>query len=142
MKSYNIYTHNKSIELATLSQRLCAHIIDTIITHFIFYLFYFPMFFLSKVTGAPKLLAGISFILAIFYRLFSDALNDGQSLGKLVMGISVVDAVSKRPCTIMKSFIRNVSLSFLVTFDLIFILSIKRQRLGDRIANTIVIKKN
>lgn len=105
-------------------------------------MFYFPISYLSSIAGFPKSLVGISFIFAIFYRFFSDGLNKGQSLGKQVMGISVVDAVSKRPCTIMKSFIRNLSLSVLRLIDLIFIFSKKRQRLGDRIANTIVIQKN
>ncbi|MGF1674428.1 MAG: RDD family protein [Rivularia sp. (in: cyanobacteria)] len=142
MKNYNLDTQKKPIELATFSQRLCAHIIDVIIIYLIFYLIYFSILFLSKETGSPKSLANISFIFAIFYRFFSDSLNDGQSLGKRIMGISVVDTLSKRPCTIMKSFIRNVSLSLLGVIDLIFIFSIRRQRLGDIIANTIVIKKN
>ncbi|BAZ16910.1 hypothetical protein NIES4071_87880 [Calothrix sp. NIES-4071] len=142
MKSYNLYTQKQYVKLATLNQRLSAHILDFIIIYLIFYLFYFSTSYLSKVTGFPKSLVGISFILAIFYRFFSDALNEGQSLGKQAMGISVVDAVSKRPCTIMQSFIRNLFLSSLGLIDLIFIFSKKRQRLGDRIANTIVIKKN
>jgi uncharacterized RDD family membrane protein YckC len=72
----------------------------------------------------------------------SDALEGGQSLGKKVFQISVIDMTLRRPCTPMKSLIRNLPLAFLGIIDWVFIFSEKRQRLGDMLANTIVVKKN
>jgi uncharacterized RDD family membrane protein YckC len=89
----------------------------------------------SKGLGAVAwTLAAIS-----IYVLFSDALPNGQSLGKRVLGIAVVDAVSKRPCTAVKSFVRNITLVFLGIIDWVFIFGDKRQRLGDMLASTIVV---
>jgi uncharacterized RDD family membrane protein YckC len=78
---------------------------------------------------------------ALFYILCADGLEGGQSYGKRIMGICVVDAKSGRPCTFIKSFLRNISLAFLGLIDWAFIFSEKRQRLGDMLAGTIVVTK-
>lgn len=134
---YNLYLadplNNKYFELASLNERLGARIVDWFI--------YAGTLTLSSLY-LPKSVVTVGVILGVFYLLFSDAFNNGQSLGKTLMKISVVDAKSKKPCTLMRSFFRNITLQFLGIFDLIPIFSDKRQRLGDLLANTIVIKKN
>lgn len=70
----------------------------------------------------------------------ADGLMHGQSFGKRIMEIYVIDAKSGRPCTFIQSLIRNSSL-LLGLIDCMFVFSEKQQRLGDKIAKTIVIKK-
>ena len=77
--------------------------------------------------------------IGLFYVLFADGFKNGQSYAKRLMELAVVDAVTGKPCTFFKSFVRNVFLSLLGPFDWMFIFSESRQRLGDRVANTIVI---
>lgn len=81
------------------------------------------------------------FILAVplGYFVFADALPNGQSLGKLPLGICVVSRSTGKPCSILQSFARNVLSPFLGVIDAILILGKRRQRLGDKIANTVVI---
>jgi uncharacterized RDD family membrane protein YckC len=124
---------NHGAELASLNDRFFAQVIDSFI--------YIGILILS-VSILPESMVSVGIILGIFYLLFSDALHGGQSLGKKVFQISVVDMTSRKPCTPMKSLIRNLPLTFLGIIDWMFIFSEKRQRLGDKLANTIVIKKN
>ncbi|NMG09748.1 RDD family protein [Brasilonema sp. UFV-L1] len=119
-------------ELASLVKRFFAQLIDSFICIAICIL---------SIIILPESVVRIGIYLALFYLLFSDAIKGGQSFGKQVMQISVVDATSKRPCTLIKSLIRNLPLAFLGIIDWVFIFSRTRQRLGDRLANTIVIEK-
>ncbi len=77
----------------------------------------------------------------ILYFLFSDALPNGQSIGKKILKISVVDYNSRIPSGLFQSFVRNVVLLLLGFIDIFFIYSSKRRRLGDLAAGTIVIFK-
>ena len=75
------------------------------------------------------------------YFVFSDALPNGQSLGKLPLGICVVSRSTGKPCSIVQSFARNVFSPVLGFIDAALILGKKRQRLGDKLANTVVIHR-
>jgi uncharacterized RDD family membrane protein YckC len=77
----------------------------------------------------------------IFYRLCADGLEGGQSYGKRLMKICVIDATSGKPCTFLKSLLRQIPSLLLGIIDIAFIFSQSRQRLGDTIANTIVVNK-
>jgi uncharacterized RDD family membrane protein YckC len=93
---------------------------------------------------SSETLAGMLWLPALLfclaYIIFSDALPEGQSLGKRVMGIAVVDRRTGRPCTAWQSFLRNVLLAILGFFDWIFIFGERHQRLGDMAAGTIVVE--
>jgi uncharacterized RDD family membrane protein YckC len=128
----NSERHHRA-ELASLNDRFFAQLIDSFI--------YIGILILPVII-LPESLAWVGFILGVFYLLFSDALHGGQSLGKKVFQISVVHMTSRKPCTPMQSLIRNLPLAFLGIIDWMFIFSEKRQRLGDKLANTIVVKKN
>jgi uncharacterized RDD family membrane protein YckC len=128
----NSERHHRT-ELASFGQRFFAQLIDS---------FVFLGIIILSVSILPESIVNVGIILGFFYLLFSDALVGGQSLGKKVFQISVVDMTSMRPCTPMKSLIRNLSLAFLGIIDWVLIFSEKRQRLGDKLANTIVIKKS
>ena len=80
----------------------------------------------------------IAALLLFGYMLVRDA-GIGFSLGKRLMGIRVVDRDSKHTCTLGQSMWRNVSL--ILTIDWLFIFGRRRARLGDMMANTIVVKR-
>jgi uncharacterized RDD family membrane protein YckC len=67
-------------------------------------------------------------------------MGTGQSLGKKWMKLAVVDERTGVPCTYGRSVVRNV-LRVLGLVDVLFIFGNRRQRLGDKAAGTIVIKR-
>ena len=119
---------------AELSDRLAAKFIDWMILISLVKLL--PKF---SETGSEIVLLLVLLFL-IFYIFCKDGLKNGQSYGKRIIGICVIDANSGKLCTFIKSFVRNVP-TLLGIFDWIFIFSTKRQRLGDPLANTIVIRE-
>ncbi|MGV3517710.1 hypothetical protein [Luteitalea sp.] len=50
-----------------------------------------------------------------------------------------MDATSEAPCSSWQSFVRNLSLLILGVIDWAFIFGKRRQRLGDKLAHTVVI---
>lgn len=79
-------------------------------------------------------------LFAIAYYLFADALVNGQSWGKRMLGMAVVDATTGRPCRLWQSFVRNALLAVLGPIDWLFIFGGRHQRLGDMAANTVVVR--
>ena len=77
--------------------------------------------------------------IALLYLLFQDALN-GRSLGKRLMKTRVIDSKSGLPCNLWQSFLRNLSLPIFSVIDCIFILGEKKQRLGDKLSKTLVVR--
>jgi uncharacterized RDD family membrane protein YckC len=106
-----------------------------------------------------------------FYLAFQDGINNGQSFGKRIMSMRVVNAETGEPCSYGKSIIRNLFITlmlvtvfvFVVLFalfvhsgfvilllviplvnmiDSLMILRDHRQRLGDRLAKTFVVTGN
>ena len=75
----------------------------------------------------------------IGYLLFSDGLGEGQSFGKKLVKIAVVDQSTGAPCTYGGSLLRNL-VRMLGVFDWAFVFGERRQRLGDKAANTIVVR--
>lgn len=76
---------------------------------------------------------------SVFYYLFADAFDNGQSYAKRWLGMQVIDAKSGAPCTVGQSFIRNLLLAVLGPIDWLFIFGEQHQRLGDKAAGTIVV---
>jgi uncharacterized RDD family membrane protein YckC len=123
-------------QMASLADRLLGQLIDACIA------------FGAAILGmAPLLLSfdlsffsvGLGYLAGLFYLLFADGFQ-GQSIGKRVMGTAVVDAATGRPCTYAKSCLRNLLLLVLGFIDWIFIFGSRRQRLGDKAADTLVVK--
>jgi len=83
-------------------------------------------------------------LLGFAYNLVKDALPflDGQSLGKKVMKLRVLDIDTMKPITNLydKSAVRYLALFLLIDFVLIFT-SPNYRRLGDQWARTIVVKE-
>ena len=78
------------------------------------------------------------------YGCFKDGIRDGQSLGKGVMNLRVIDYNHGIPATIGQSFIRNCLCSWLDICSCYFFAwaSEDGRRIGDHIAGTIVIRDN
>ncbi len=124
--------------LASLGDRFLAQVLDTMIavTPVIF------AFLVGLVWRPAGIVMAIPAILfALFYLLFADGFRGGQSFGKKMLGMAVINAATGRACTLAESFIRNLLLALLGWIDWIFILGKRRQRLGDRAARTLVIKR-
>jgi uncharacterized RDD family membrane protein YckC len=131
--------------LASLGDRFIAHFIDYIIfvLGLVLALTIIVMAANSYTLGGQIIgvIGRLSIFPVIFYRLCADGLEGGQSYGKRLMKICVIDATSGKPCTFLKSLLRQIPSLLLGIIDIAFIFSQSRQRLGDTIANTIVVNK-
>jgi len=83
----------------------------------------------------------------MLYILFRDGIFSGQSIGKKVMGIQVVNA-DGRVIHFVDSSFRNVLFLFYVVFPVAILVETialirnpEHQRFGDRIAGTRVVRK-
>ena len=135
---------SEAVEYATLPRRLLAAIIDNV-TWFIFFGFFFGDLIAILADESPEA-AGI--VLLVFFSLWFNyfAICEwrwGQTIGKNAVGIEV-RAIDRSPrLTFGQASIRN--LLRLVDFFLIgwvmIAASPRKQRLGDRAAKTVVLRK-
>ena len=112
-------------------KRFAAIFIDGLIA-------YVPMILFASI-GLYKIMS-LGYLAALAYYLLRDALLDGRSIGKKVLGLKVVKSAdgSSIAGDFGKSAVRNVSL-FIPFIDAIFVLTDK-DRLGDGWAQTMVIE--
>ncbi|RMG60646.1 MAG: RDD family protein [Deltaproteobacteria bacterium] len=115
---------------ADLTTRFLAFAIDMIIYAAIFY-------------G----LGGLGHFLAMIYIIFRDGLFGGQSIGKKIMGIKVTH-VDGRKISFVDSSFRNILFIFYILIPFTIVLEgiflirhPEKMRIGDRIAKTVVVKK-
>ena len=114
------------------NKRVCAFLID--------------MIALAIIEAALAILSEtIAVIFVLAYLLFRDAIFNGSSIGKRMVGIRTTDEDGE-PCTPMKSFLRNIILIPLLLFPVALLIeyfvmrfSRREQRIGDRIARTLVV---
>lgn len=123
--------------LASYTSRLLAQIADQAIVASVLLTINFPAYLYTSKTLSDQI-ANFSLILWIGYFLFKDGIS-GQSIGKRLLSIKVIQITSGEPCSLPQSFLRNI-LSSLGVFDWVFAFGSKRQRLGDIAANTSVIR--
>lgn len=115
-------------ELASVGQRLGAVVLD------------------GFVGGIPVIIPIIGWLWAIVYACTKDALPffGGQSLGKKVLGIRVIDARTGKPIKgeFGTAIIRQLSLMIPLfgLVDACMVFSSERQRFGDKWAHTMVVK--
>ncbi|AUJ35182.1 TPA: RDD family protein [Vibrio vulnificus] len=123
--------------LASPGRRCVGDWLDLVITGFIFVL----SLWLSTQMDVDVEAARIGSVsLSVAYFLFCDCLPNGQSVGKRLVGLSVKSARTGQDCNVIQSISRNALGALLGPIDSLFILGKKRQRLGDKLANTMVIK--
>ncbi len=95
--------------------------------------------FLDSAGLASGALGMAAVLVSVAYLFLADGLPGGRSLGKRWLGMTVVDARSGEPCTVVQSLVRNLLLAVLGPLDWIFIFGERHQRLGDKAAGTIVV---
>jgi len=121
------------MDVADIWKRVLAYLVD-MLSAIILVLILGIVF--SKITLNGANLAPLFFFI---YYFFKDAMANGQSIGKRILKIKVVNVNTKNYCTLSQSFIRNVC-HLLSIFDWVFIFIDKdKRRLGDKAANTIVL---
>ena len=94
-------------------QRVVARFIDLTVTAIVF--------FLGRAIWSP-----MGWFLGVGYAAVQDALGQGQSIGKKIMGLQVIEESSALPCSFSHSVFRNVPwiLSlFLLPFPVVGILA-------------------
>jgi uncharacterized RDD family membrane protein YckC len=126
---------NQGLSLASLGDRLVARFLDGLVGYGGFF---FSMYFCRSLGFGTSPVVWVPFVL---YILLADGMGTGQSLGKKWMKLAVVDERTGAPCSYGRSILRNV-VRLLGLLDVLFIFTDRRQRLGDRAAGTIVIKRH
>lgn len=102
----------------SMSKRINARFIDEIIVGL--GCFVIPLTFLiskgkiymnlmRNINSLEGLIISAIFCWSIFYLLCHDALPGGQSYGKRLLGLMVVDLTTNQPCTYRQSIIRNLA---------------------------------
>jgi uncharacterized RDD family membrane protein YckC len=119
--------------LASRTNRLLAQLVDYFVAGTIAF---YPLLVGAIFALLPSLLFGF------LYLITSDGFPNGQTVGKRLLGIATVNATTYLPFSMGQSILRNLLLNFLGWIDWIFIFGQRRQRLGDRAANTIVVDIN
>lgn len=147
-------------EVANLGDRILAHIIDTgVIAGFGYILYYIVIFTVLLSPGVLKssgsgfngipvsiiVIIAIFSLLVTFYDLIAEIFFNGQSIGKFAMKIRVVSLNGARPGT-GQFFLRWVFrlLDLGITFGIGALIAVamseKKQRIGDMVAGTTLIK--
>ncbi len=110
------------------NKRVCAFLVD--------------MFCLVVIEVVLALILVETFwILDVAYLLIRDAMFEGASIGKSLVGLRVLNAAGK-PCTLLQSILRNVIFLLPLTVFIEYIVmrsSWRERRLGDFVAKTSVI---
>ena len=124
-----------------LWKRFFAYTIDVLI----FTLPFFLLVYLPKLKGYySDLTFGLVTIIVYYilfpvFILFKDTLFPGQSIGKFIFKIQIVDK-NKKPVSLGKSIFRNVSILVPLLNLVEFVAFFTKRRIGDRWAKTYVIK--
>ena len=95
-------------------------------------------------SGFYFLLAGVFFLLTLLYFCYFES-RSGQTPGKQLMHIRVIDPSTGRSPDLTKSLLRNLlriidGLAFYLVGAVFVLITDRKQRLGDMIAGTIVVR--
>lgn len=133
-------------ELGTFRERLQALFLDWLVMGLFAALLYFVGIEFTLFGEAVQL--AIYIILAglfVFYSLFSEYLLNGSSIGKQAMGLRIL-RLDGQPCELMDYVIRwafrsvDIFLSLGTLAGLLVGFSASRQRIGEILSNTVVVK--
>lgn len=149
MKSIKIA--GKEFKLASRMKRLYAFFIDVALIGAVQSVFGF-LFALVAIlffdTGFSNMLkasvtfsvyALISAALWAFGLFFMDGFRNGQGIGKKLLSLQVVRLKDSKPCTFKDAFLRRFA-GLLQPLDFFWSFGKKRQRLGDKFAETVVVE--
>jgi len=133
------------LPLAPLWARALAFAVDRLVVVVAILAAAVPAFYAQEALGgAWQVAAFVLFFLVLamsaLYAYARDGVR-GQSLGRLLLGIQVVDIDTGKPIGPAGSFKRELVLHVLLPVELLLLLTDpRRQRLGDRWARTLVVK--
>ena len=147
MKSIKIA--GKKFKLASRLTRLYAFFIDValigaaqsvlgVFVALVALLFFRGEFWASGI-GLGIFIYLFSTALWIFGLFFMDGFRKGQGIGKKLLSLQVLRLKDGKPCTFKDAFLRRFA-GLLQPFDLLWFLGKKRQRLGDKFAETVVVE--
>lgn len=136
MKSIEIA--GKKYKLASRLTRMGALFIDSIATS-IFSLIAIRFSGLLFFGFSDLSLSILNMLILSGCLLFMDGIKNGQGLGKRLLSLQVIRLKDGKPCTLRDSFIRRI-FGFFQPIDLLFSLGENKQRMGDKIAETIVVE--
>lgn len=94
---------------------------------------------MTGLVGLTLFASVFSAALWIFGLFFIDGFRKGQGIGKKLLSLQVLRLKDGKPCTFKDAFLRRFSGIF-QPFDLLWFLGEKQQRLGDKFAETVVVK--
>jgi uncharacterized RDD family membrane protein YckC len=148
MKSIEIKTTQNVVlqyELAELRERIIAFAIDIAIVLFSIWLLALFLFSMAASETTSTVLFFILLFIFMFYSLAFEVFNNGQSVGKMAMKIRVIKAAGGKatfPDYAARWVFRmvDVYLSMGALASILITSSSKAQRIGDIVANTVVIK--
>jgi uncharacterized RDD family membrane protein YckC len=133
-------------ELGSLGDRIVAAIIDWVVIFAYIIIIGVTISFTNiKGAGSFKFLIVIILIPIFFYDLISELLLNGQSLGKKVMGIRVISLSGQQPSFsqyLNRWIFRLIDMTFSSYMLAVILVAAteRKQRLGDIIAGTVVVK--
>ena len=87
----------------------------------------------------PETLAKSGTVLWIASMFLIDGFKNGQGFGKKLLSLQVLKLKDGKPCSFKDSFIRRLT-SVFQPLDSLWTLGKKRQRMGDKFAETVVVK--
>jgi uncharacterized RDD family membrane protein YckC len=125
--------------LAGLGPRLIAQILDSVLGFMPLIVFAVLAFLLGLDDVFKGWMVILGGVFVLVYLVFQDGMGRGQSWGKRMQSIAVVDQRTGEPCRYGQSLVRNLSLIVLNVVDCVFVFGRTRQRLGDIIAKTLVV---
>jgi uncharacterized RDD family membrane protein YckC len=121
--------------LASRWKRLAAFLIDSWGVFIVLLLLSYPLALIST-----ELQGNLIGIVWFSYFLLRDSIP-GQSIGKRLLNLRVIKIESNKSCTWLQSIGRNLPHIFFL-IDAVFILGDRHMRIGDMLANTIVVRTN
>jgi uncharacterized RDD family membrane protein YckC len=144
-----VTTHNVVIqyEIASVMLRIIAQILDIIVIFSYIWIvsLVFARALFASSTDAATLIMWLFMLPVIFYSFMMEALFAGQTPGKMILGLRVIN-VSGNNASWSELFMRwlfrmiDIVFSFGMLGVIVALSNEKTQRLGDVLANTVIIK--
>jgi uncharacterized RDD family membrane protein YckC len=135
-------------ELGSIGDRVVGRIIDLVINvAYVVIVILFLSYAGNGLQGAGTVVVFLLFLPVVFYDLVSEIVLNGQSVGKKVMGIKVISLSGDQPTIsqyLIRWLFRVIDFSILGGLVALILVAVteKKQRLGDLIAGTVLIKLN
>lgn len=154
MKTISVHTTQFvtiDYQLASIGDRLFAALLDTALFFFGYYVLVFVLLQITSfiTNGSSAILSVLLGYLPVFlflgYHFFANLILDGQTIGKRIMGIRIIRPQDEEP-SMLDFGLRTLFLLPELLFTagslglLLLVSTEKRQRLGDLLAGTVVIR--